>query len=605
VSSGRRRRRTLIVVGGIALVALAASGGLALLRVRRDLQNARASLTAIVDDPSSLRTASGRVVARRQLNLALARVESARRAFDRSPGLFAAQVVPLVQGQRLALRALIHDAQSALKAGSAVIVGVDRVARQASVQAGVVPLETMATLQAQLSDGARASLAGVRSSKGLWLSLADARRKFDAVALKAGTRLQQAADAAAAARTFMGGDAPRRYLVAIENNAEMRDQGMVLSYAVIQFDHGHMSVERHRDIGDIELSSPVDVNVPPGTQQLFGDLRPTQIWGAVNATADFPWSASTMQTMLRATGVGGVDGVIALDVPALAAMLRVTGPIQVTGISSPITADDVGTVLLHDFYEGLLPVAKDRAPRLEKLADVAAAVIDRLTAGALDAVQLAQELGTSAAGGHLRLWSDHRAEEKVFETSGLGGGPASRLPDSTVHVALENMSRTKVDYYVRPKVVLDANAASNGDVRLTTTIEVPNGVPAGSKPSLALGPDPDGPGGLPGEYKGRVVVWFPRWSRVAGGVAESGLVAVERDVDVLPGTTATFRFEAVVPHAIRNGRLALRLVPQPRLAPADLDVRLQARAWRATGPMQYHQSWDRVLTYEWALRRVG
>ena len=56
-----------------------------------------------------------------------------------------------------------------------------------------------------------------------------------------------------------------------------------------------------------------------------------------------------MSMYLAATGQA-VDGVIALDVPALAGLLNVTGPVGVPGIAEPIGAKNAGLHLVNDLY---------------------------------------------------------------------------------------------------------------------------------------------------------------------------------------------------------------------------------------------------------------
>ena len=75
-----------------------------------------------------------------------------------------------------------------------------------------------------------------------------------------------------------------------------------------------------------------------------------------------PWLTATGQP---------VDGVIAIDVPGLAPLLRATGPVQVAGIAQPVTADNVTKLLLHDLY-GQYPIEAEAA-RQQRLADVASA----------------------------------------------------------------------------------------------------------------------------------------------------------------------------------------------------------------------------------------
>ncbi len=55
---------------------------------------------------------------------------------------------------------------------------------------------------------------------------------------------------------------------------------------------------------------------------MFGSILPTETWQSVNATADFDFSAQAMQDMYHQATGHTVDGVIALDVPALSSLLQ-------------------------------------------------------------------------------------------------------------------------------------------------------------------------------------------------------------------------------------------------------------------------------------------
>ena len=72
--------------------------------------------------------------------------------------------------------------------------------------------------------------------------------------------------------------------------------------------------------------------------------------------------------------------------------------------------------------------------------------------------------------------------------------------------------------------------------------------------------------------------------------------------EVGAGGTARVGFETVIPRAVRDGRLQLRLVPQARMEPVRLDVELDAPAWHVTGPARWAGPWDRVRTVTWGLR---
>src|SRR5205807_3126768 len=120
---------------------------------------------------------------------------------------------------------------------------------------------------------------------------------------------------------------------------------------VVDVDRGHLSFEHAGSITELALTRPVAIPVPPGTQAAFGSTLPTKLWQSVNATADFAWSGQTMAAMYQQAKGRTVDGVIAIDVPGLASLLRVTGPVKVDGLSEPLTETSAPRLLLHDLYQ--------------------------------------------------------------------------------------------------------------------------------------------------------------------------------------------------------------------------------------------------------------
>ena len=190
-------------------------------------------------------------------------------------------------------------------------------------------------------------------------------------------------------------------------------------------------------------------------------------------------------------------------------------------------------------------------------------------------------LGESARGGHFRLWSRAEAEERVFERTGLGGGPATVKADRTFHLAVENRTGTKLDYYVKPSVRQRIELARDGSAIVRTSVVVRNEAPVDAAPSYVLGPDQFME--RPGQYLAWLLLWAPAGSSQLGAsVEESGLSLSQRITQVEAGQSREITFETFVPDAVRDGRLELRLVPQARLYPMDLEVELDPKGWRVT-----------------------
>jgi hypothetical protein len=565
-------------------------------RVRSDVESARDSLVRSFADPAALRTPEGRAASRATVEGAIETLEAARRRAANSKPISLLRFVPSGTAQRRGLVELIDDAMTGAGAARDLLSSVDALAGRSQFADGRVPFEGLVELSGEIRATADTLRGTGRTSSGLWGPLADARHRFDTVAVKSADRLVRGAEAIDAATTFMGGQSDRRYLLALMNNAEMRDQGMVLSYAVVEFVGGQISFGRSGSVVDLLLDEPAATPIPPGTNEVFGAIKPTQIWQSVNATADFAWSGRAMSDMYRTRTGQSIDGVIAVDVPGVAALLRSVGPVMIDGIAEPISAENVGRVVLHDLYVGRAP-GSDQSERRELLAEVTSAVVGSLTHGTHDAVALGRELGDAAKGGHLRLWSSFSEEERVFEQGGLGGGPAHVDADRTFHVAVENRTATKLDYYVKPSVRQDVTLDDKGTAVVRTTVSVENQAPRDAAPSYQLGPDDYTT--APGDYRAWILLWGPVGAKQPASIAESGLILSHHVVPVSAGNTIEMSFETVIPHAVREGRLRLRLVPQARLEPMPLEVHLTAPGWDVHGAATRRGDWDRVWTLDW------
>lgn len=597
-----QRRLRVGVLGGVSILGLLVIAG-ALLAfddirgIRSDLNSARNTLQQAIDSPGALRTPEGRKATIAGVEGAQASIAQASQKANSSLPLRVAGLVPGLRTQRNGLRQLIADAGTAAGAGHALLAKVDSLAERNQLRDGLVPLDAARELGGDLRATGAAFGGLVRSADGLWGPLADGRRRLDDLAQDGASRLNDGGDAVGAALTFAGANGDRRYFVAVLNNAEMRDQGAVLQYVIARFTGSRLSFERSGSVGELHLDRPSQTTIPPGTQAVFGPIRPTQTWQSVNATADFAFSGRAMADMyLQATGES-VDGVIAIDVPGLAAILRVVGPVSVPGIAGPVDAQNVGRVLLHDLYQGV-PYAGDQGGRRERLGDVTRAVIERLTSGARDAVSLGRELGDAAAGGHLRLWSATPEEEAVFERTRLGGGPAVTQADRTFHLAVENRTATKLDYFVKPSVRQDIELTREGSLLVRTTVAIENQAPTGvTTPSYQLGPDPFMK--KAGDYLAWALFWGPAGSRqLQGGVEESGLNLSQYVVEVAAGERREVVFQTVIPNAVRDGRVEVRLVPQPRLEAVPLEIHFNAPGQNVDAS-SWQGVWDRVLTFTW------
>lgn len=581
--------------------ALVAVAGWSQLRApRRDIGAARAELVGIIDQSSALTAPDSRTAALAHIDTARTKLARARADLGRSWALKTARFVPVISRQRNGALTLVDNAAAATDVARQLLVDVNAVAGTKPLAGGTVPLDALGDLAGTFRTSADA-IARLRVPPGgLWGELGRAGREFRQMQKEGPDRLRSGADVLDAGRHFLGGEAPRSYLIAAQNNAEMRDQGMVLSYAVLGADKGKLALGRHGRITDLAVTSPVDIALPEGTRTVFSDA-PRSLWQNVNITADFSLSGRLMVALYGKSTKSSIDGVIAVDVPALSRLLQVLGPVQVPGLPETLTAENASRLLLHDLYQGVPPGGANQETRYEKLGEAVGALFDKVRTGSFDVAALGVALADAARGGHFRLFSTHGDEQQVFEDRRLSGGPALGGAARTFHVAVQNGTALKLDYFVKPIVEMAVEIDKSGTATVRTKITVDNTVPADSPPSYQVGPDPSTQGDVLGRYATRVDLWGPHGSDQLGSVDESGLELTQQVLKVDAASREVAEFTTVIPHAIRNGRLVLRFVPQPRLEPMPLIVKVTTPGWRLTDQAgaEFRARWDSTVNVAW------
>ncbi len=561
----------------IAIVFLVVAG----LSAYRSLSNARAlldeahsTIVSSIGNEDSLVSPSGRASAQAGLAQVSADASQADQELRSSFGLSALGVLPFLHTQRQGLLELVDNLGASSTTGETLLRQVDALA---NVSRGTdVDISQLRQLQATVAEAHQQFVDFGRPSPALWGPLGTAQREFDREDAKITHLLSDGDRVISYALPFLGANGPRTYLIAAENTAEMRDEGSVLSYSLMHTLNGALTESPGGTVGTIELPGLAPgVTVPAGTQAVFGALYPPGNWQSVNASADFSFSGRDMQAMFSAATRTTVNGVIGIDVGGLQALLALTGPVTVPGIPEPVTAQNASNVLLNQLYAGL-PPESSQIPRREELSAVASAAFNQLNVGKIDVVALARTFATLVADRHLQLWDEDPQYERTITAMGASGDIDTVQPTRTFHVAVENVTKNKLDYFVDVAISDTVHISPNGSAEVDTSVQLTNHAPAGQAPSYQLGPDGIN-SHVAGEYVGRVLLWGPRGSAEQGSVDESGLSLAEPlDVPLLPGQSATAHFETTIPNAIKDGKLQLVFVPQPRLTPDSLSVHVIA-----------------------------
>jgi hypothetical protein len=396
----------------------------------------------------------------------------------------------------------------------------------------------------------------------------------------------KAADAVRALRGLLGADGPRRLLVVLENNAELRGTGGLVSvFAEATTADGAVQVEAFRDVKDVadEPQDVVRVPSPDDYRALWGPyLADSTLWVNTNMAPDVPTSAQVLAEVAAVTLPERPDAVLRLDVPALAAVLAATGPVPLPD-GSELRGEDTVEFLLSRAYVDAPDTIEGQAQRRETLRSVADAVLGRLLGSAESPpslVSLGPALADAARGRHLALWSADPEEQDLLVAADLAGRHQADGGDLS-SVTVQNLGGgdtegNKLDFYARRSVSVVARVGS-GSTQVLQTVTLRNEAPASGLPQYVAG------GAQPGTTNNLVTLAVPDAAedvvlRRAGQPLDSpprpqGDHQVVADVVSLPpGTGVTWELSYRLASA--SDRYELRLLPQPLHEDAALSVEL-------------------------------
>ncbi len=349
------------------------------------------------------------------------------------------------------------------------------------------------------------------------------------------------------APALLGASHKRRYLGAVQNNAEARATGgLVGIIALVDADKGRLTLARSVT-NDALRSARRPVESDPAAARTWTRLGSTLVWFDANLTPHVPDAARNLAGLWRAQTGERVDGVVLLDAVVLQHLL--TKPVTL-GKTTITSADVVDWVARREYLEHPDPLA--RKALLRRLSEQ---LFDQVTH-----LRTVQPLLDAARSGHLFLWAARAPEQALLEDRLLGGAlPAGAAP--YLQVVTQNFGGNKLDYYLRRRV----SVRRDGDafaVTVTLTNTAPTGLP------VYMAGRPDRPDGGVGYAQARIGLSLYAGR---GALFERWLVA---------GTAVGVRFDT--DHGLTLGTTILEL-------PRGASVTVTTRVHMADGELVYRQ----------------
>jgi Protein of unknown function (DUF4012) len=421
-------------------------------------------------------------------------------------------VLPYIGRQLASTRAIASAATTVTRAAADALPQVSGIlsAPHATAAERVTLVERLSATLATLDR--RTSHLDLGPTRNLLDTLAAKRDAFQGDVDRLHAVLQRASAATSAVATLLRG--PGTYLVLAANNAEMRDgSGMFLQAGTVTISQGAITVGAFTPTGLLsEDQQPVPIS--GDLKARWGQQMPNSEWRNLALSPQLPLNAPVAAAMWEARSGQHVDGVITVDVSALAEILQVTGPVTVAGTT--YSYNTVEQQLLIDQYSGIGFNDPQNALRHEQLGGLATAALAALQQPGLSVSALSQALDDAANGRHLMVWGADPAMESQWAGAGVGGSVA---PDGIL-LGLINQGANKLDPFEKLDATLTATAAG-ADTRVTVQVTVHNDAP-GSLSRYAG----DGTPGPRLAYNGCFALDLPSY---AGNVTHQGGGGIEAE----------------------------------------------------------------------------
>lgn len=592
-----RRLRSAAGIAAFALVAAAIPAAIALLQARGPMQAAGADARAALAAARAGDTAR----AAQLFAAADAGFTRARRSLD-APWASGGLAVPVLSSNLRAGRTLAATGHDLSSTGAALATGAN--VERLRVAGGRVDLHELERLRRELTRAEGTLHDSVRAVESIRYPYLLPQVSAPVADLRAdlARAWRDARDASAAADLLplvLGGDGggkERRYFVAVQNNAEARATGgFIGNYGELVASGGGLRLARFGRIGELNgdpgAEEARDLQAPPDYTERYSRFSVATHWQNVNLSPDLPTVSKVIADLYPKSGGSPIDGVVAIDPIGLAALLQLTGPIDVPPWPEPIRADNVVDVTLKRAYERF-PAQEER---VTFLGDVAHRIVAAATAADLGSPQaLIRALGPAVRGGHLQVSLIDKQEQQVARRLGLHRAIGARAGDSLL-VTTQNAAANKVDVYLARKLQYDIRIDPAGDASGKASVsgslraDLRNDAPATGLPASVLGPYDDR--FTAGENLSFVSVYSPfalRSAKLDGQPTgleignELGRSVYSAYVSIASGQTRQVELDLGGTLTLAEGGwYDLELLNQPSLAADDVDVTIDvADGWR-------------------------
>ena len=480
VKRTRRRWRTPVLVGLAILLLVVVGEAAHLLLATRQLTDGGAALnnaaSVLGKSPSTWTDARIASAARYQAE-AQALLEQGRQGYSVDPGLRLATVVPWLGDQA---DGALHLADAAVAGARSLgdVLAVGRIyvsSKETGEPPGPRLLNLLSKSEQPLADAAARlgpPLEELRRDQQRGLLPPIKHRVDQAVSILGPVHDQAVAGVLASkyAPGALGADHPVTYMLLFENPAELRPGGgLVADAGVVTVDKGTIkSIEIKPDIAYNPYPKKTFA-IPYPLERYLVFVEPSALIAEANWDPDFPASAKFSEDIFGAATSRTVDGTVAIDPYAIAAVLAVTGPVTIQPFGE-FNADNFFTKL-----NVIVNVSRDPGAGKAALAPIAEVILGKvLSQPVTQWPKLLTAYAEQAQGRHIQTYFHDPVLAKAAANARFDGSLLAP-PGDYLMVVDGNVSGTKGDFYTKKSADLKVEAQADGVAKheLLLTYELP------------------------------------------------------------------------------------------------------------------------------------
>jgi len=283
-----------------------------------------------------------------------------------------------------------------------------------------------------------------------------------------------ALDGALLAPDLLGADGPRTYLILAQNSYELRPTGgFISSVAELTVDRGRLGDMQFSDSYRVDnYKVPHDFTPLDLQRTLYGEMW---LFRDANWDPDFPTSArKALQIYANDRGVRA-DGVIALDLSALEALVDALAPLTVEGIEEPVTGENV-LRLIEEGWNAAYARREELGHRWQRerksvMGQIAGAALDKVLGGDVSPVPLLWAVKQALDEKHILIYMDDPQVAALLRRQNWDGALVAPAIGDALLVVDSNVGFNKVDANVSRAIRyrVDLSAADGPQAQLTLT----------------------------------------------------------------------------------------------------------------------------------------